>query len=92
MTQKPNTTSPFSKVTTLETWETRLDDEQMETLSKAQLEGLISLAHEGKWGRYEVEQSARKSMMDKTPEVQDLLKQWPQTYGLMKDWPEDLKP
>ena len=56
------------------------------------LSGLKREAHEGKWGRYKLEQEARKSMMDKMPEVVSLLAQWPQTYGQMKEWPKELLP
>ena len=56
------------------------------------LAGLKAEAHEGKWGRYKLEQEARGSMMDKIPEVQSLLAQWPQTYGQMKEWSKELLP
>lgn len=64
----------------------------LEGLDAALIHGLLLEAHEGKWGRYKLEQEARKSMMEQMPEVQSLLAQWPQTYGQMKEWPKELLP
>lgn len=64
----------------------------LEGLEAALIHGLLLEAHEGKWGRYKLEQEARKSMMEQMPEVQSLLAQWPQTYGQMKEWPKELLP
>ncbi len=64
----------------------------VEGLDNLILAGLKAEAHEGKWGRYKLEQEARKSMMEQMPEVQSLLAQWPQTYGQMKEWPKELLP